>query len=74
VKGLTVGEGLEEAESDLHRLKELGVDLNAITEKLQGDGITAFTASFDYLLAAVEEKRKRFAARAEPPRPRCRRE
>jgi transaldolase len=69
VKGLTVGEGLEEAESDLHRLKELGVDLNAITEKLQGDGITAFTASFDHLLAAVEEKRKRFAARAEPPAP-----
>ncbi len=65
VKGLTVEEGLEEAESDLCRLKELGIDLNAITEKLQEDGISTFAASFDHLLAAVDEKRKRFAARAE---------
>jgi hypothetical protein len=41
------------------------IDLNAITEKLQADGINAFVASFDQLLAAVEEKRKRIVAGAE---------
>jgi transaldolase len=65
VKGFTVGEGLKEAESDLSSLKKLGVDLNAITEKLQADGVSAFAASFDQLLDAVEEKRKRIVAGAE---------
>jgi transaldolase len=64
-KGFTVGEGLKGAESDLSSLKKLGIDLDAITEKLQADGISAFAASFDQLLALVEEKRKRFVARAE---------
>lgn len=65
VKGFTVEEGLKRAESDLCRLKELGIDLDAITEKLQADGVSAFAASFDQLLAAVEEKRKRIVAGAE---------
>jgi transaldolase/transaldolase/glucose-6-phosphate isomerase len=66
VKGFTVEEGLKRAESDLCRLKELGIDLDVITEKLQVDGVTAFAASFDQLLAAVEEKRKRIVAGAQP--------
>jgi transaldolase len=65
IKGFTVGEGLKEAESDLSSLKKLGVDLNAITEKLQADGVSAFAASFDQLLDAAEEKRKRIVAGAE---------
>jgi hypothetical protein len=63
-QGFTVGEGLKEAESDLSSLKKLGVDLNAITEKLQADGVSAFAASFDQLLDAVEEKHKRIVAGA----------
>jgi transaldolase len=35
----------------------LGIDLGAITEKLQQDGVAAFAASFDQLLAALEKKR-----------------
>ena len=65
VKGSTLEEGLKEAELDLRRLKNLGIDLDAITEKLQADGVSAFAASFDQLLAAVEEKRKRIVAGAE---------
>jgi transaldolase len=64
-KGFTMEEGLKEAESDLSSLKKLGVDLNAIAEKLQSDGVSAFAASFDQLLAAVEKKRKRIVAGAE---------
>jgi transaldolase len=65
VKGFTVEEGLKTAESDLCRLKDLGIDLDAITEKLQADGVSAFAASFNQLLAAVEEKRKRIVAGTE---------
>ena len=65
VKGSTVEEELKKAESDLSRLKELGIDLDAIAEKLQTDGISAFAASLDRLLAAVEEKRRRLVARAQ---------
>ena len=65
VKGFTVEEELKRAESGLCDLKELGIALDAIAEKLQADGITAFAASFDELLAAVEEKRKRIVAGAE---------
>lgn len=57
VWGVTVEEGLSEAESDLRRLKDLGIDLDAIAQKLQADGVAAFAASFDQLLAALEEKR-----------------
>ena len=55
-------EGLKK---DLCCLKELDIDLDVITEKLQADGISAFAASFDQLLALVKEKRKRFVAHAE---------
>jgi transaldolase/transaldolase/glucose-6-phosphate isomerase len=65
VKGFSVEEGLKSAESDLCRLKDLGVDLDAITEKLQADGVSAFAASFDQLLAVVEEKRKGIVASAQ---------
>ncbi len=66
VKGFTLEEELKEAESDLYRLNELGIDLDAIAEKLQADGISAFAASFEKLLGAVEGKRKRIVANAEP--------
>jgi transaldolase/glucose-6-phosphate isomerase len=48
---------LMEAEASFTRLAELGVDLKSITEKLQGDGVAAFSNSFDSLLDALEEKR-----------------
>ena len=37
------------------KASELAIDL--ITEKLQQDGVTAFAASFDQLLGALEKKR-----------------
>ena len=54
-------EGLEEAEEFLARLAELGVDLDAITEQLQTDGVAAFAASLDQLLAELEQKRRAIA-------------
>ncbi len=57
VRGATVQEGLVEAEAILARLKALGIDLDAITERLQTEGVAAFAASFDQLMAALEHKR-----------------
>lgn len=54
----TLLEGVEEAESSLTRLAELGINLNAITEQLLKDGVAAFADSFDQLLATLEEKRQ----------------
>lgn len=54
----TLLENVEEASQTLGRLPGLGIDLDAITEKLQSDGVAAFAASYDKLLAALEEKRK----------------
>jgi len=41
----------------LARLAKLGIDLNALGEKLQQDGVDSFAASFKKLLSALEEKR-----------------
>lgn len=57
VRGATVQEGLVEAEAILARLKALGIDLNAVTERLQTEGVAAFAASFDQLMATLEHKR-----------------
>ena len=59
----TLLEGLEEAHQNLAKLPEMGIDLDAITEKLQVDGVAAFAASYDKLLAALDEKRKATAVR-----------
>ena len=53
-----VRESLDEAAAVLGRLRAVGIDLDAITERLQADGVAAFAASFDQLLAALEKKRK----------------
>jgi transaldolase/glucose-6-phosphate isomerase len=44
------------AEATLTRLRELGIDLDAVTERLQEDGVAAFASSFAQLLAALEDK------------------
>jgi len=42
----------------LRHLAKLGIDLNAVGEKLQQDGVDSFAVSFKKLLNALEEKRK----------------
>ena len=58
--GDTLNEGLAEAEQALADLKKIGIDLDAITEQLQVDGVKAFQDSFDQLIAALEEKCRQF--------------
>lgn len=54
----TLLEDLEDAHRALNKLPALGIDLDAVTEKLQVDGVAAFAASYDKLLAALDEKQK----------------
>lgn len=57
-----VRDNLDDAAAVLGRLKAIGIDLNATAEKLQVDGVAAFAASFDQLMAALEKKRKSMIA------------
>jgi transaldolase len=58
VRGATVLEGIEQAEAEVERLRSLGIDLGAITERLQVDGIAAFASAYDKVVAALEKKRR----------------
>ncbi|MGC2322602.1 MAG: transaldolase [Terriglobales bacterium] len=59
----TVTEGVEEARAAVERLGKLGIDLNAITEKLQVDGVRSFAESMDQLLGSLEKKRSSIVPR-----------
>jgi transaldolase/transaldolase/glucose-6-phosphate isomerase len=52
----TLTEDVDQARAQVDRLKELGVDFDAITEKLQVDGVAAFAKSFDDLLGSLKTK------------------
>jgi transaldolase / glucose-6-phosphate isomerase len=54
---LTLEEGLEECRALIDQLSEVGIDLKAVTEKLQHDGLEAFVKSFDTLSESIEAKR-----------------
>ncbi|MDN5837081.1 MAG: transaldolase [Nitrosospira sp.] len=58
----TLTENVAQAEADIARLPDFGIDLEAITEKLQDDGVDAFAESYDKLLAALKTKRQDIVA------------
>jgi transaldolase len=62
VRGAAVAEGLEEARSALSRLAKLGIDLQAIAEKLQVDGVAAFASGYNSVLAGLERKKQSILA------------
>ncbi len=55
--GDTLVDGLDEAEDQLDRLAEVGIDFDQATRQLQLDGVAAFVESFENLLAQVSAKR-----------------
>jgi transaldolase len=56
---LTIEDGKDQAREQLARLSELGVDLDAVTQQLQDDGVAAFAESFESLMASIQEKYER---------------
>ena len=47
VSSATVVAGVDEARAALSKLVELGIDLNAIAEELQADGVAAFASAYE---------------------------
>lgn len=54
--------GLADAHKQLTGAKELGINLEAITTKLEEDGLASFSDAFDRLMQSIDEKRKQMAA------------
>jgi transaldolase len=54
--------GLDEARQQLAELADLGIDLEAVTQKLQEDGVVAFAEPFEALMKSIAEKREKLLA------------
>jgi transaldolase / glucose-6-phosphate isomerase len=54
----SVTENVDGARAQLASLARHGIDLDAITEQLQHEGVEAFASSFDTLLQAIDRKRE----------------
>ena len=57
VRGQTIVEGRERAERLWTDLAQLGIDEAKVAEDLEADGVSKFAASFEDLLAVIEEQR-----------------
>jgi transaldolase len=55
----TLTQDLEGAHRQIEKLVELGIDLRAVTQQLQDDGVVAFAKPFDALMQSIAEKRER---------------
>jgi len=58
----TLESGMEAARAYLAKLSALGIDLNAITQKLQDDGVSSFVKSFESLMASITGKQEKLGA------------
>src|SRR5229473_1184494 len=58
----TLTEGVDEAKQVMQDLADVGISIDAITDKLTDDGVHLFEEAFDKLLAAVERSTQSGAA------------
>jgi transaldolase len=57
-------ENLDDAWRVMQELSDLGIHMNAVTQKLQEDGVKSFSKSFNELVATIEGRREEMAAQA----------
>lgn len=62
----TLSEGLDEAHARLRTLAQMDVDLDAITDQLQDDGVVSFARAFETLLASIHEKQSQLQSGRQP--------
>ena len=62
-----IEEGVDESRAVMRQLAEAGLDLAAITRKLEDQGVDSFTKDYQKLLAAITAKRQQYSA--SPPVP-----
>ena len=53
---VSIRDGLDGAHAVMRSLREAGVDLKAVAERLEHEGVASFAKSFDDLLATIERK------------------
>ena len=58
----TVDQGLEDARLTLRTLAEVGIDMKAVTDQLEVEGVDKFATSFDDLVTGIESKRAALVA------------
>jgi len=58
----TLGQGVDKARSQLKQIAGLGIDMDAITQTLQDEGVSGFAKSFESLMAGVAGKRDQLMA------------
>jgi transaldolase len=58
----TITRDLETAQTQVRRLAELGIDLEAVTRQLQEEGVEAFAKPFKALLDSIDAKRQRLSS------------
>lgn len=56
---LTLEKDIDTVQKLLQALTSLGIDLEAVAQKLQDDGVAAFEKSFESLLQSIADKRER---------------
>jgi transaldolase len=54
----TVDRNIREAHRVMDQLREVGIDIRDVTDKLLVDGLASFQKSFDSLIAGLERKTK----------------
>lgn len=59
----TLVSGLAQAQADLRQLAAFGLDLKAVTDKLLDDAVSAFSRSFETLMASIAQKQENFLAK-----------
>jgi transaldolase len=64
VAGRAVDRGVDEARLVIHELAAAGIDVEAVAQRLEDEGITLFTGSYEELLRTIEAKRAALPARA----------
>lgn len=57
----TIEQGLDEARKIVSALPDVGIDLGAVTQQLEDDGVKAFADSYNQLLESLEKKKRAFA-------------
>ena len=59
---LTLDQGVDEARADIEAISSAGISMKEVTAKLLTDGVKSFGASFDELIANIEEKKTQLLA------------
>jgi transaldolase/transaldolase/glucose-6-phosphate isomerase len=55
--GNALGEDMDQATKVIEQLKESGIDLDAITQKLENEGIEKFNIAYDKIISAIKNKK-----------------